>query len=348
MRRRFVSSLVLLAAFVAGGSAPLRTGAWFVDCDADLYCAAATIAAENDAKIGIRIGRQATGSWQVSFVPGSFDLDPAQTLALSIDGGPKVSFHPGEDFLAYGTDRPEFHLTDVTLAERILRGMEKGQRMDLMLAASDGSSHVFSASLKGFASALSHIEEAQKRPAGERQVAAPQGLPVHPSMAGATPLADGGKGPRGIPARVYEQHVRQSACEALDSAGLKDAAIVAGRLDARSRLFGIPCTNSGGRVTYRLYRIETGEIGGVETLYFALFLPDFGWAGTDLLENVSFDETTGTLTMRAGRDSGGGCASKAVHRWQGWRFALQDYRIDTACKGGPAESWRQVYREETK
>ena len=191
MRRRFVSSLVLLAAFVAGGSAPLRTGAWFVDCDADLYCAAATIAAENDAKIGIRIGRQATGSWQVSFVPGSFDLDPAQTLALSIDGGPKVSFHPGEDFLAYGTDRPEFHLTDVTLAERILRGMEKGQRMDLMLAASDGSSHVFSASLKGFASALSHIEEAQKRPAGERQVAAPQGLPVHPSMAGATPLADG-------------------------------------------------------------------------------------------------------------------------------------------------------------
>ncbi|MGE0231139.1 MAG: DUF1176 domain-containing protein [Flavobacteriaceae bacterium] len=347
-RRAWLVLGLLVAALVAGGNAPRRAGAWFVDCDDNLYCAAASIAAERDAKVVLRIGRKAAGPWQISFVPGGFQFDPAQTLAVSVDGGPKISFHPGEDFLAYGTDKPEYHLIDGTLAEQVLRGMEKGGRVELMLAAGDGSSHVFAASLKGLAAALAHIGEAQRRPAGDRTVAGPEGLAIHPSMAGATPLADGGKGPRGIPARVYEQHVRQSACEALDGEGLKDAAIVTGGLDARSRLFALPCTNSGGRVTYRLYRIETGEIGGVETLYFALYLPDFGWTGTDLLENVAYSEADATLTMRAGRDSGGGCASRAVHRWEGWRFALKDYRIDIACKGGPPESWRQVYGEEKK
>lgn len=336
---------LFLAALVAGGSAPHRSGSWFVDCDNRLYCAAAATAAGDTAQIVLRVGRTATGGWQISFLPGSFAFDDGRDFALAVDGGPRISFHPGEDFSAFGRDAPEYYLTDETLAERILRAMESGGRLVMMLAGRDGGSHAFTFSLAGLAAAIAYVEEAQDRKDGDRRAGRPDGLVPHPAMRGATPLADGGEGPRGIPARIHEQHLRQRACEALDGESLGTVDIVSGRLDARSRLYGLPCTRSGERVTYRLYRIETGEIGGVETLYFAAWLDGFGWTGTDLLENVAYDEAEATLTARGGRDAAGTCASRALHLWQGWRFALRDYRIDEACKKGPPESWRVIYTD---
>lgn len=58
-------------------------------------------------------------------------------------------------------------------------------------------------------------------------------------------------------------------------------------------LYAIACTAGGSHVTYRLYLRDSGEIGGVEALVFALHDPRFGWSGTDLLVNPAFEPRPG-------------------------------------------------------
>ncbi|MGE0844717.1 MAG: DUF1176 domain-containing protein [Flavobacteriaceae bacterium] len=337
--------LALLAALPAR-AAPEKVGAWYLDCDATFYCAGATIATAGDgSRIVLRVGRASNSDavWEISLLVNEVPFDHAAPFSVAIDSGPKQTFHPGKDYLAFGAGDPEYFLTDPGLATRLLATLERGGGAVVHLPRRDDGDSAFRLDLDGLPQVMKIIGRRQTREDTARDAGAPTGLKPNPAMDGVTPLADGGHGDGGVPARVLERHRRESHCEDPGSAALSEVPAVTGALDSRSRLYAVPCSRSGKSVRYRLYRVETGEIGGIETLYFAAWLKEFGWTGTDLLENVSFHEASGTLVSEGGRDESGICASRAVHRWKGWRFALVDYYADVACKGGPPESWARLY-----
>lgn len=107
-------------------------------------------------------------------------------------------------------------------------------------------------------------------------------------------------------------------------------------------LYALPCTVSGRTVTYRLYLRDTGEIGGLETLFFALHDPRFGWIGTDLLANVGFDDVSRTLRADYAGPSDRTCGYRAAWSWQDHAFRLESFEGPGDCRdaGNPGR-WQR-------
>lgn len=109
-------------------------------------------------------------------------------------------------------------------------------------------------------------------------------------------------------------------------------------------LYAIACTAGGSHVTYRLYLRDSGEIGGVEALVFALHDPRFGWSGTDLLVNPAFEPATGTLSAAYIGRSDRHCGYRATWVWQDYAFRLQRFEGPKTCADAarPAR-WTALY-----
>ncbi len=147
--------------------------------------------------------------------------------------------------------------------------------------------------LKGLDDALDAIDDAQKRVVGDRRFGPPEGLSPAPridrqSAAAAT----------GVPPRLADWHATSTACEAADGPDLATVAPIVGPLSETAMLYALPCSRSAGRVSYRLYLVETGEIGGIDDLAFAGWSPRFGWFGTDTLDEAAYDPAAGCSPAR--------------------------------------------------
>ena len=163
----------------------------------------------------------------------------------------------------------------------------------------------------------------------------------------ARPPVDGGTGPRGLPATVVDRHYQESDCEDLITGNIAAIAEIAARLSATETLYALPCTKSASGTTWRLYRSETGEIGGVATLYFARHDARSGWTGTDLLWNIEIDEPAGTLTTRRTGKGETDCGYFARWTWKNRGFELGEVRQRSNCTGSnDVFGWPVVYRRE--
>lgn len=135
----------------------------------------------------------------------------------------------------------------------------------------------------------------------------------------------------GIPEAVIDAHLANDACEDLTSDHMRNRAPVVGQLSAVATFYAIPCVAGALDTTYRLYLHETGEIGGVHPLYFAVWSPENAWMGTELLRAVHFNPESGRLTGESAGTAGSGpsatCRVRGTWHWNRWAFRLE--RMET-------------------
>ena len=144
-----------------------------------------------------------------------------------------------------------------------------------------------------------------------------------------------------VPSPVLDLHIAIAPCEDPAGALLENHPPLVVALTPVAQLVAIACSGDAGEAAYRLYVLETGEIGGVHPLFFALPSKSLGWAGTDLLRSVALDgdgRLTGTM-----RDPGEGrCLSRGTWRWTGYAFALERAEMAEGCTGG-GSGWTRVH-----
>jgi len=140
---------------------------------------------------------------------------------------------------------------------------------------------------------------------------------------------------------VLDRHVAESRCEDPATELMRNFEPVIAQLSETAILYAIPCTAGAYNVTYRLYMRETGEIGGVETLYFATWSGEYGWGGTDLLFNIDIDGPRLSAFYK-GRGLGD-CGTDAQWLWRDYAFRLLRFAAQDTCEGVLAENWPVIF-----
>jgi len=351
-RRRAPLQAAALALALVGASLPLRADTTFGAVT--LTCNAATTEARTgrctltvdgaDAVTGQAAGRldlAATGgaepAWTLAFRAEAARPDDTRAMQWEVDGRLVHVLRPGEWGL-FGDER-RFFVTDGAAGAEILGALKGGTRLRISYLDALGGAHDALFPLDGLTAGLAALRERAGDAALPERVAAPQGLPPvrPPSRAEAVTAL-------GIPFAVLDRHARSSACEDPASPRLAEAAVLIAVLSPVATLYAIPCTVGRGRVTHRLYLRDSGEIGGVETLRFALHDPRFGWVGTDLLSAPAFEAESGRLSASYVGRSDRVCGYRASWRWRDYAFALESFEGPANC--GDAERpqrWRTIH-----
>ena len=143
----------------------------------------------------------------------------------------------------------------------------------------------------------------------------------------------------GVPEPVIALHVSTTFCEDPSGPALGDHAALVTPLGPTAVLVGIPCSGDSTRAAFRLYVLETGEIGGVHAQFFALPSKTLGWTGTEVLWAPSTD-AEGRLAGTLYDPGEGRCASRGRWRWNGYALAMETAELEATCGKG---DWRTVY-----
>ena len=143
----------------------------------------------------------------------------------------------------------------------------------------------------------------------------------------------------GVPDPVVALHISTTFCEDPAGPALADHAALVTKLGPTAMLVGIPCSGDTARAAFRLYVLETGEIGGVHAQFFALPSKSLGWTGTEVLWQPSTD-ADGRLTGTLYDPGEGRCMSRGRWRWNGYALAMETAETEATCGKG---DWRTVY-----
>ncbi|WP_306029317.1 DUF1176 domain-containing protein [Stappia sp. MMSF_3263] len=313
-------------------------GDWQLDCTSPDPCQLTTTGVEEQSgqplyTLALRAGKTALS---LSFSAGRARPDDARAMQWEVDGTLVHVLRP-EEFAPFG-DIAHLYLTDAAAAERLFTALKGGARLRVSYLDAVADAHDAVFSLSGLSAGLKALGE-RAEGIDTARLAAPDTL-----AALARPSRREIVTALGIPYAVLERHARTSDCESTDSTSIAGANVPVGVLGNAATLYAIPCTVSGNAVTYRLYMRDSGEIGGIETLAFALHDPRFGWVGTDLLTGVAYDHDRSLLTAEHVGRSDRVCGYRATWRWQDYAFVLERFEGPTDCRnaGNPGR-WTQVY-----
>lgn len=341
-RRPAVIALALVAALAAPAgpaaaqsAAPAQdreTAGWTWRCEAGSCRASLPSASGRQVLMIARLPAQE--AYSVGLAAPTAIPDRERPMNLRIDGRSVATLPPERGYRPF--ERPEaMWLLDARAASALLasRGSARFEYLDVT-----GAPHDADFALAGLGPLLDELDTAAGRPA-RREAVPPQGLAAAPAATRADLVIR-----QGIPPRLIERHRAASDCEDPGSPLLKPIPPVVGSLSATAMLYAIPCVATGGQVSYRLWVLESGEIGGITALYFALYEDGFGWRGSDLLPNVAFDAAASRLTARSGARGESGCGSYGAWRWKGWAFAMEEFRAAPNCgtRRDPA-SWPRLF-----
>ena len=267
--------------------------------------------------------------------PGAI-VDRDRPMTLRIDGRRIGDIVPKSGFLPL--ERVEtFWITDAGLARTIVDALPTAKVLRFEYIDVTGAPHDADIEVAGFAPLLAWTDKQLGRTTAKAIGVAPRGLEPAPAPSRGELVVR-----MGVPPRLLAKHAVASDCEASNSPLLRAFKPVIGVLSSTAILYSIPCTASQGNVSYRLWVVESGEIGGITAQYFALFDPTYGWKGSDLLHNVAYDEkaTRLTATFRAG----GGCGGRGLWKWKNWAFAMEEYRMASDCvEGSDPGTWPKVW-----
>jgi hypothetical protein len=270
--------------------------------------------------------------------PGAI-ADRTRPMTLRIDGRRIADLEPARDYAPL--ERVEaMWIVDDKVADTVVAALDGAKAVRFEYIDVTGAPFDADFDVSGFREALAwtdvRLGRTTKKPTG----ATPQGLAAAP-----TPTRGELVVKMGVPPRLFAKHVAASTCEAPGSPLLRAIKPVIGILSPTAIVYAIPCTASAGNVAYRLWVVESGEIGGITPLYFAAWEPGYGWKGTDLLHNVEYDEKTQRLTSTF--RSGPGCGLRGVWRWKKWTFAMDEMRRSDDCGDGrTAADWPKIYSAE--
>ncbi len=140
---------------------------------------------------------------------------------------------------------------------------------------------------------------------------------------------------------VLDRHLAESRCEDPATELMRSFEPIIAQLSRTAILYAIPCTVGAYNIAYRLYVRETGEIGGVETLYFATWSGEYGWGGTDLLFNIDADGPRLSAFYK-GRGLGD-CGTDAKWVWRDYAFRLQRFAAQDTCEGVLSQNWPVIF-----
>ena len=307
---------------------------WAVRCDAPLCRASKPAASGLQALL---VGRFETGDGLAVGLsaPGAV-VDRDRPMTLRIDGRRIADVAPKSGFLPF--ERVDaFWITDATIARTLVDALPTARTVRFEYIDVTGAPHDADVDVAGFAAMLAWSDRELGRTTAKPVGVAPRGLEPAPNPGRAALVVR-----MGVPPRLLAKHAAASDCEASNSPLLRAFKPVIGVLSSTAILYSIPCTASQGNVSYRLWVVESGEIGGITAQYFALFDPTYGWKGSDLLANLAYDEAGGRLT--ATFRAGGGCGGRGVWRWKNWAFAMEEYRSATTCvEGSDPAAWPKVW-----
>ncbi len=349
MMQRLFQRLALAALLASGlaGAASAESQKtfkdWSASCPDETRCNAVTViatpgAASADYVLHFDRAAGINAPWTLGVAMSVHLMDRARPIEIRIDDNAPITLRAGTGYGPYGAVN-DFYLTDPRMASVIADQMTAGMAMRISYIDVTGSPVDLDFSLSGLSASLLWIDERQDRVGDKRRVAAPAHLGPAPHVA-ATDIAAAG----GMPPQVLDLHRTRSDCEDPHSTTLGQIEPLIAPLSGTAILYAIPCTAHAYNITYRLYVVESGEIGGTETLYFADYSDTHGWIGTDLLFNVSFDGATKTLTAFYKGRGLGDCGTSGTWQWKGHAFALKEYRAWSRCDGshGPGD-WPRVF-----
>lgn len=321
----------LLAAFPAAADSNVtRFGGFAVACDDNRNCAASVQAVNPDKASVFVLSRppESRARWVLSISTLGVLVDRDRPVALSIDNGVDTTLRPVSDYAAF-VNPTDYYVVSQTALDRLMLQLQRGHVLRFSFIDVAGAAHTDRFPLDGLSAALTEIDRRQDRIPGDRRAGPPIGLPEAPDIDVAAHLMAAG-----VPLRLLDLHIASAACAAPDAADIADTPPLIGELSETATLYAIPCYRSGDGLASRLYLVERGEIGGMQTLLFAGYSDRLGWFGVDTLTDVAYDAATRELTA-GGRDDHG-CAFRGR-----WSFADTAFRLDqldagTTCGAGPA------------
>lgn len=334
------AGLLLVAAPAAAQQSSARYENAEVICDEASFCVAVvrSLDANGEARsvLQLRRGPEPRSRWQIAISTLADLADRDRPVSLSVDNGVGITLRPASDYAPFVNPRDFFVLSQFAL-DRLMVDLQVGYVLRFAYIDIAGGPHTDVFRLDGLTAALNDIDRRQKRVARDRRSGPPEDLPPAPPVDKQALVALDG-----LPPRLVEWHLAFE-CEAPDSPSLKDVDPVIGALSDTAMLYAIPCFRSNDRTGYRLYLVESGEIGGMHALTFATFSSRFGWMGADTLEDVRYDEKTRTLTA-LDLGEGGGCGWSGTWVFDEYAFRLAGMRVHEGCGSPkPPEAWTEVY-----
>lgn len=329
------AAALMSAAGPAAAQQDQAVAGWALRCDAQSCRASLPSASGLQALTFARLPGQ--DGLALGFAAPTAIPDRERPVNLRLDGRPLATLAPERGYQAF--ERPEaFWILDARAVTAILGAAGAGRILRVEYLDVTGAPHDADFALDGLAALIAATDDRLGAKA-RREGVAPKGLAAAPQVAKADLVAR-----QGLPARLLERHREASDCEDPQSALLKPLAPVIGPLSKTAMLYAIPCTSSAGQVSYKLWVVESGEIGGTTPLFFALYDPVFGWRGTDLLPNVAYEPGATRLTARSTARSDAGCGAYGVWRWKNYGFALEEFRAAPDCRASRDPSdWPRIF-----
>ena len=316
---------------------------WVAVCQDNGDCAAAMYvdpgAEGYVARHFLRIGRIAkkTAKWTISISTVAVLADRDRPVEIRIDDNPPITLRPETGYAPFGAINDFFVVRRGPL-KKLFKQIQDGRSLRFTFLDVSGGSHDIDFSLSGVSAALLWIDERQSRLNSPRVAAAPHHLQPAPRVDKGTAVAR-----IGVPPHLLARHRAMSDCEDPNSEHMSNLKPVIGPVSGTAMLYAIPCSAGAYNVAYRLYIIESGEIGGIENLFFAGYTKEHGWSGTDLLFNVTFDPATKQLSSFYKGRGLGDCGNTGTWVWKRFAFAMTAFKSWSKCNGRRPENWPLVF-----
>ncbi|WP_414833800.1 DUF1176 domain-containing protein [Afifella sp. YEN Y35] len=308
---------------------------WSVTCSPDAGCSAQVKGPSTQFALDRSEG---AAGWYIRFDFSDPLPDPNRPLTLLIDGD-KTVLQARSDWSFTGEAGRSFVRGNDRLRAALIGALEDGTQLIVEYIDVTGEPRRQLFSLSGLSASLLWAEEQMGIVGEERLASAPDQDAVDAQTA--TDIETLSIEASAIPAVVLERHQQSSACEALDSELMRDIPPLISRVSDTAIVYAIPCVVAAYNVTYRIYLRETGEIGGLQTLYFPQWSEAYGWSGTDLLFNVELkgDHLSATTLGRGVGD----CGTQADFTFLDYAFRLDRYAAEEECRGRLPADWPVIY-----
>jgi hypothetical protein len=307
---------------------------WQAACDATT-CRASR--ASNSGNEALLVGRwKGTDGLAFGLATPRTIADRDRPMDLRIDDKVALTLAPSRDYVAL-EHVESFWITNGGIAAKIAMSSASApvaSTKSLRLSYLDmvGAPHDADVALDGLDKLAAFMATTLGEPEGTlKGVAPPKSVAAAPATSRIDLIRQ-----MGVPDRLMARHLRAAAsCDDPNAPRLKAVKPMIGALSKVAILYAIPCIATPDSVAYRIWIIETGEIGGITPQYFAIYDPKFGWKGSDLLYNVGYDEAFAQLTSTMPRQ-GSACGHQAAWVWKDYAFALQSFELTAACPGARA------------
>lgn len=331
----------VLATALPGHALSISEGSWSADCGPD-GCAMRTRNAEGD--LLFLIGVRNSGTLSAGIRLSAPVADFSEAITLQPGGAGYITFMPKDDYALFG-QTADVYFTEPDKTARLVEQMRRAAAVTLAFANADrsgGQSTERRFPLSGFDTVVNAVASELSLQANTLQFSPPAGLepaqmPTAAHHASIGPLSSG-PAPEGVPQIVFDLHLRVSDCEMLTNGAVGSARPQVARMSETAIVYAIPCIANNTGSTWRLYEMETGEIGGVRPLTLARYSPKFGWVGMDEPANVTLDENARTLTARRNGQDVDGCGYSGAWIYEDFDFRMQRFEAAARC-GASRQVW---------